>query len=305
VSSAPFVSTSNTTLFVPGIDSVARLGVFTYQATTPDYFRTMGTRILRGRGFTAEDRLGAPHVAVVSESMASVLWPQRDALGQCFRLRSDTTPCLTVIGVAEDMVQRNITATQRYHYYMPIEQFTRTFGNGMVLRLRGDPVIEAETIRASLQRVMSGGSYLTVQPLREIVENEQRSWRMGATMFVAFGVLALIVAAVGLYGVIGYNVTQRMHELGVRVALGAQRGDILRLVIGQTSRIAFVGIVVGIVGAVLASRWIQPLLFRQSATDPRVYAAVGATMLLVALVAGAMPAFRAARADPNMALRAE
>jgi predicted permease len=305
VNSAPFVSTSNTTLFVAGIDSVGQLGVFTYQATTPDYFRTMGTRILRGRGFTAEDRFGAPYVAVVSESMARVLWPQRDAIGECFRQRSDTTPCLTVVGVAEDMVQRDFTATQRYHYYMPIEQFTRTFGNGMVLRLRGDPAVEAETIRASLQRVMPGASYLTVQPLREIVQNEQRSWRMGATMFVAFGVLALIVAAVGLYGVIGYNVTQRMHELGVRVALGAQRGDILRLVVGQSTRMALVGIAVGIVAATLASRWIQPLLFRQSATDPLVLAGVGATMLIVGLVASAMPAFRAARADPNTALRAE
>jgi len=305
VSSAPFVSTSYTPLFVAGIDSVARLGVFTYQATTPDYFRTMGTRILRGRGFAAEDRFGAPNVAVVSESMARVLWPQRDAIGQCFRLRSDTMPCVTIVGVAEDMVQRDITATQRYHYYMPIEQFTRTFGNGMVLRLRGDPAIEAEMIRAALQRVMSGGSYLTVQPLREIVQNERRSWRMGATMFGAFGVLALIVAAVGLYGVIGYNVTQRMHELGVRVALGAQRADILRLVVGQSTRLAFAGIALGMVAAALASRWIQPLLFRQSATDPLVYVAVGTTMLLVSLAASAMPAFRAARADPNTALRAE
>ena len=113
MSSAPFVSTSNTTLFVPGLDSVGRLGQFTYQATTPDYFRTMGTRIVRGRGLNAEDRAGMPNVAVVSESMAKALWPSQDALGKCFRMRSDTVPCTTVVGIAEDMVQRDIVGSQR------------------------------------------------------------------------------------------------------------------------------------------------------------------------------------------------
>jgi putative ABC transport system permease protein len=138
-----------------------------------------------------------------------------------------------------------------------------------------------------------------------LVDQRQRSWRLGATMFVAFGILALIVAAIGLYGVIGYNVAQRMHELGVRVALGAQRGDILRLVVGQSLRFAIAGVFIGALAAALASRWIQPLLFRQSATDPLVYGGVSAMMLVVALAASALPAFRAARADPNLALRAE
>ena len=124
-------------------------------------------------------------------------------------------------------------------------------------------------------------------------------------MFVAFGVLALVVAAVGLYGVIGYTVAQRMHELGLRVALGAQRGDILRLVVGQNLRLALFGVALGVLVAVLASRWIQPLLFRQSATDPRVYTGVGALMIVVAVAASALPALRATRADPNAALRAE
>jgi predicted permease len=305
VSSAPFVSTSSSALFVQGIDSVGRLGVFTYQATTPDYFRAMGTRILRGRGFTDADRLGAPLVAVVSESMAKILWPDRDALGQCFRMRADTMPCLTVVGIAEDMIQRDITGGERFHYYMPIEQFTRTFGNGMVLRLRGDPAVEGERIRARLQSVMTGASYLTTQPLEDIVHTAQRAWRMGATMFVAFGMLALVVAAVGLYGVIGYNVAQRMHELGVRVALGAQDRDIIGLVVGQSVRLTILAIALGSGVALLAGRWIQPLLFRQSATDPVVYTGVGVTMLIVALAASALPAIRASRADPNSALRSE
>jgi ABC-type antimicrobial peptide transport system permease subunit len=124
-------------------------------------------------------------------------------------------------------------------------------------------------------------------------------------MFVAFGVLALLVAAIGLYGVIGFNVTQRLHELAVRVALGAQSKDILRLVVGQGMAFAFAGVVLGGMIALGASRWMQPLLFRQSATDPGVYAVVGAMMLVVALAASALPAARAAKADPSAALRAE
>ena len=305
VSSAPFVSTSNTAIFVAGIDSVRRLGTFTYQATTPEYFPTMGTRILRGRGLSPEDRAGAPAVAVVSASMAKTLWPGKDALGQCFRMRADTMPCTTVVGIAEDMVQRDLTGTQRYHYYIPMEQWTRSWGIGLVLRLRGDPAAEAESIRRALQRVMPGTSYVTALPLRNIVSDARRSWRLGATMFGAFGLLALVVAAVGLYGVIGYDVAQRMHELGVRVALGAQRLDILRLVVGRSLRLVLAGVGAGLAAALYAGRWIEPLLFHQSAADPSIYATVAGVMLAVALAASALPAARAAAADPNGALRAE
>ena len=305
VSSVPFWSTSSMSLYVAGIDSVRKLGRFTYQTATTDYFRTMGTRILRGRGFTAEDRGNAPRVGVVSESMAKVLWPGKEPIGQCMRVRADTMPCTTVVGIAEDMVQGDLTSDKRYHYYLPFEQAPQSGGTFAMLRMRGDPAAQQEAVRKAMQRVMPGQSYVTVKPFAEIVDQQRRSWRLGATMFVAFGVLALVVAAVGLYGVIGYNVTQRMHELGVRVALGAQSGDILGLVVGQGVRFAVAGVALGTVLAYLASRWLEPLLFKQSAKDPLVYSAVGAVLILVALAASAAPAFRASRADPNTALRAE
>jgi predicted permease len=305
VSSAPFVSTSATDLYVAGIDSVGLLGTFTYQATTPDYFRTMGTRILRGRGLTNEDRVGTPDVAVVSESMAERLWPNRRAIGQCFRMRSDTAPCVTVVGVAEDMVQQDIVDGRRYHYYLSADQYRRTWGRGMVLRLRGDVLREADNIRQVLQREMTGPSYLTVQPLRDIVDGQQRSWRMGATMFVAFGGLALIVAAIGLYGVLGYNVAQRMHELGVRVALGARPRDIVLLVMRQATRVAGIAVVAGSAIALAGATWIEPLLFRQSARDPLIYGLVAAGVVGVAVLATAVPARRASRADPNAVLRTD
>jgi ABC-type antimicrobial peptide transport system permease subunit len=221
------------------------------------------------------------------------------------RVRADTMPCTTVVGIAEDIVQQDLTSDKRYQYYLPLDQMSAAGGFAVMLRMRGDPAAQQEAVRKALQRVMPGQSYVTVRPFAEIVNEQRRSWQLGATMFVAFGVLALVVAAVGLYGVIGYNVTQRMHELGVRVALGARTPDILRLVVGQGARFAAAGIALGSVLAYGASRWIEPLLFQQPAKDPAIYALVGAVLMLVALAASASPAFRAAKADPNTALRSE
>jgi ABC-type antimicrobial peptide transport system permease subunit len=244
-------------------------------------------------------------VAVVSESMARTLWPGRDAIGECFRMARPDAPCLTVVGIAEDMVQREIEGGTRFHFYMPIEQFTRTWGNGMLLKLRGDPAEQGERVRAALQRVMPGASYVTMRPLEGILDSARRSWELGATMFGLFGALALVVAAVGLYGVIAYNVAQRANELGVRVALGAQRAHLLRLVVGESVRFTLAGVGVGLLVAAASGRWVQPLLFEQSARDPVVFGAVGLLMLVVALVASALPALKASRTDPATALRAE
>jgi predicted permease len=305
VSSVPFWSTSSTDLFVAGFDTVRKLGRFTFTNASTDYFRAMGTRIIRGRGFTPEDRGGAPRVAVVSESMGRVLWPGKDAIGQCMRVRADTMPCTTVVGIAEDILLRDLTADKRYHYYLPIDQYSFATGFALLLRMRGDAIAQQETVRKALQTVMPGASYVTVKSFGAIVDDQRRSWRLGATMFVAFGILALVVAAVGLYGVIGYNVTQRMHELGVRVALGAQPGDILQLVVGQGVRFAVAGVALGTLLAYGGSRWLEPLLFRQSPRDPAVYSVVAAVLIVVAFAASALPAFRAAKADPNTALRSE
>jgi len=307
VSSVPFWSTSSTRMYVAGIDSVARLGRFTYNVVTPDFFRAFGTRIVRGRGFTDADRRGSAPVMVVGESAARVLWPGENPLGKCARVGADTAPCAEVVGIAEDIVQgqQQMSDQARFQYYMPLEQFRPSAGMFAIVRTRGEPAREAETVRKAIQAMMPGQSYVTVRPMTDLVSGARRSWQLGANLFSAFGLLALIVAGVGLYGVIAYNVTQRMHELGVRVALGAQRADILKLVVGQGARFALAGVAVGAGHALLASRWIQPLLFRQSATDPVIYLTVAAIMLVVALVASAAPANRAASADPNSALRSE
>jgi ABC-type antimicrobial peptide transport system permease subunit len=163
----------------------------------------------------------------------------------------------------------------------------------------------AEGVRRALQQVMPGESYVNVFPFKDVVAGQWRSWQIGATMFVAFGVLALLVAAVGLHGVIAYNVAQRMHELGVRIALGAQSSDVTKLVVTQGISFALAGVTIGLAMALLAAGWIQPLLFEQSARDPATYGAVGVLIILVALLASAVPAVRASRADPNTALRSD
>ena len=305
VSSVPFYTTSSTALFVPGIDSVRRLGEFTYQQGTTDYFKTIGTRIVRGRGFTTDDRAGSPRVAVVSEGMAKVLWPNADAVGQCMHVGRDTMPCTTVVGVAEDVMHDDLVEKRHFRYYLPIEQFRPLSGYAVLLRMRSDPAKATERVRRTMQAVMPGETYVTPRLFSEIVEGQRRSWQVGATMFVALGGLALVVAAIGLYGVIAYNVAQRMHELGVRVALGAQASNVVRLVVGQGLRFAVFGVAVGAVLALIAARWVQPLLFEQSATDVRVFALVGAVLLGVALLATSIPARRATKVDPISVLKSD
>jgi ABC-type antimicrobial peptide transport system permease subunit len=191
-------------------------------------------------------------------------------------------------------------------YYLPVEQRAPDQLATILVRMRNpDARAEVERVRRELTRAMPGDGFVVVRPLQEVVDDQSRSWRLGATMFVAFGGLALLVALVGLYGAISYNVAQRMHELGVRVALGARTADVARLVIAQGLRFALAGVAIGLGGAWLSARWVQPLLFRLSATDPVSYAAVAAAMIAAALAASAIPALRAARADPNVALRSE
>ncbi len=307
VNADPF-GTNTDYLGVAGIDSVARLGRFNQQWASTDYFKAMDTRIVRGRAFTPDDRMGAPLVTVVSESMARRLWPGRDAIGECMHVGSDANPCTTVVGIAEDAVQGSLADDQHLLYYLPFDQKAADGGAGArtLIRMSGrDATRYAEEVRTALQKQMPGESYITVRSLQAEVDSQQRSWRLGATMFVGFGLLALIVAAVGLYGVIAYNVGQRMQELGIRVALGAQASSIVGIVVGQGLQLALIGVAAGTAFALAAARWFQPLLFHESARDPLVYGLVAAVLMIVALAASAMPALRAAGADPNTALRSD
>jgi putative ABC transport system permease protein len=299
----PFWSTWEYSLYVAGIDSVSKLGDFTLQAASPEFFSTMGTRVLRGRAFTAADGEHAPRVMVIGQSMAKKIWPSEDALGKCVRINADTMPCTTVIGIAED-VRRGSLAETEMHYYLPISQF-QPQGGGLFVRTSGEAANQADRVRRELQKLMPGVSYVTVTPMSTIIAPEIRSWKIGAIMFAVFGALALVLAAVGLYSVIAYNVTQRTHEMGVRVALGAQARDVVRLVVREGLRVVIPGVVLGAIIALLAGRWVAPLLFQVSPKDPPVLVSVVLTLIAVAIAASWVPATRAARVDPNEALRAD
>lgn len=293
-------------LFVSGIDSVARLGRFTAQEGSPSYFHTTGTRILRGRGITIEDTKNSPKVMIVSEAMARALWPGRDAIGRCIRVRADTMPCTTVVGIAENVKDWSLTEGSGLQYYLPIEQNPAGSTDLIIfIRVRGKASDYVETVRRTLQPEMPGSAYVFVQPMTDVIGPQERSWQSGATMFVAFSGLALILAAIGLYGVIAFDVALRTHELGVRIALGAQVHDVLRLIVGAGVRFAAVGVMVGLALTLAGGRFVSPLLFGVSARDPWILGAVTALLFGVALAASAIPALRATRVDPNVALREE
>lgn len=300
----PFWDTWVEDLSVPGIDSVQRLGSFTLQGASPEYFATVGTRILRGRGFTEADTRSAPRVAVVSQAMAATLWPGQEALGQCMKVEADSLPCTTVVGIAENIHQNSLIDDPSLHYYMPVAQYHPEAGV-LFVRVRGEGADQVETLRRTLQALMPGDAYVRVTPMRDIVEPTMRSWQLGATMFTAFGGLALVLAAIGLYGVIAYDVAQRDHELGVRIALGARGRDIVRMVVGDGLRVALAGVLTGSLLALWAGGWLAPLLYEQSPRDPEVFLGVAAALLVVALLASTLPALRATRVDPNTALRSD
>jgi len=210
-----------------------------------------------------------------------------------------------VVGIAENVTVADLGEAQPYHYYLPLEQqpVSRVFA--LAVRVEGNVTAAQESLRRTLQAEMPGQAYVTVQPMASVVDGQRRSWQLGATLFSAFGGLALLVAAIGLYGVIAYNVAQRMHELGIRMALGASRRNVVSLVVVQAVRFAGFGILIGLAIALAAGGLIEPLLFQQSARDPVVLFGVALVLALVAILASLAPASRAVRADPNAALRSD
>ena len=298
----PFEGISSWPLFVAGIDSVDTYGEFDLNGVSPEYFATLGTRILRGRGVEETDRANARRVMVVDQSMAAALWPGKDPMGKCVRIGADTAPCTYVVGVAENIHTRSLDDERgTFIYYLPVAQMTPDYV-GLYVRVR-DGMSLLEALRRRLQREMPGAAYVTVRPFSRIINAEAHSWRVGATAFTTFGGLAVLLAAIGLYSVISYGVTQRTHELGVRMALGAHGADVVRLVIRDGLRFVAFGMLLGGALSVASGHWLAPLLFRESPRDPVVFCAVAITLLATAVAATWIPAARAVRVDPRTALQ--
>ncbi|HEX5439025.1 MAG TPA: ABC transporter permease [Gemmatimonadaceae bacterium] len=300
----PFRDISGMSMTIPGRhDSTVDGKAPTFNVVSPSYFATLGMRIIRGHGFGSGHRADARYVAVINEKLAHQAWPGENPLGKCIRL-GDENACTTIVGVVNDARYFGIYNEPRMQVFVP---FGRKGGGvgGLFVRTRGDPARLERVVRRTLQSMMPDLPYADVRPLQKLLDPQFRSLNLGAAMFGVFAVLALIVASVGLYSVLAYDVARRVHEIGVRMALGARAPDVVRLVLGEGVRMVVVGIVLGLVVTLAAGRAIASLLFDTSPRDPVVLGIVCLTLLVVAVAASLIPAWRATRVDPSVALRAE
>lgn len=269
------------------------------------FIEAAGMHIVAGRSFSAADRTG-PRVMIVNQTLANLAWPGRSPIGECAYRGDDMRECVRVIGVVRNATTFRLRedAAEWPWLYEPLSPADI---DHPVLMLRvepGVPGIEA-TVRRTLREVDAAIPYVDVPRLGDVLDPQVRPWRLGATVFTAFGMLAALIAAVGLHAAVAYAVTQRTREIGVRIALGALRQSILRLVLGDGLRIATTGVAFGVVTSLVCARWIGPLLFDTSPRDPRVLVGVAALLVIVALLSTLAPARRAVRVDPMQALRSE
>jgi predicted permease len=290
---------------VPGLDSLPvppGAGPFAY-GVTPGYMRTMGLRLIQGRPVLDTDTEGSPLVAVVNKDMADAFWPGQSPLGQCFHI-GDSEECTSVVGVVEVASRGSLEREPLLAYHLPLAQ-TGQPPAGLYVRTDGDPREVAAELAPVLRSFSSRVRFAQVQTFRDLLGPQTRSWTLGASLFAAFGFLALVVAAIGLYSVLAFDVAQRTRELGIRGALGARRTTLLRSVMANGIRLAVFGVVIGLAVSLVAAPYVQQLLFRVKGRDPLVLGTVASLLVLVALVASFGPGLRATRVDPMEALRAE
>ena len=270
---------------------------------TPGYFDTLRIPLIKGRVFSDTDRKTTASVAVINEAMAKHFWPNQDAVGKRFHFFGDAT-LREVVGVAGNTTVNNIGEVPVPLAYLPVAQ---DYAPAPTLQVQtiGPPQPLIAGIRAQIQTLDSNLAITNVQTIGEIMDQGLWAPRMGAALLTVFGGLALLLAAIGVYGVLSYSVTQQTREIGIRMAMGAERAHVLRLVVGQGLRLAAAGLVLGIVIALLTARQLTSLLFGVSAYDPITFGAVTLLLVAVALLACYIPARRATSVDPLVALRDE
>jgi putative ABC transport system permease protein len=274
---------------------------------TPAFFRASGLPIVRGRGFSGSEYGVAPNEVVVNEVAAKGMWPREDPIGQCVRFNKPSEPCYTVVGVAKSQHQFQVIERAAPFVYVPVNSVAAPLSSATDIVVRPRPGFEAAVtndLGVALRRAFPNAT-ATVKGMAELLKPQYQPWRIGAGLFTAFGVLAMIVALVGIYSSIAYGVGQRTREFGVRVALGAQVRDILDLVLGEGLRVALIGIALGVALSFAATKLIASMLFGVQPSDPSVLLLVTSSLLLVAGIAALIPAWKAARVDPVVALRAE
>jgi predicted permease len=303
----PFDGSVTVRLWVPGWDSIPSFpgGGPYITAVGDEYFTTIGTSIVRGRPFTAADREGTDPVVIVNATMARALWPNRDAIGQCMYIHTREAGCVRVVGIAADVHRSGLREEPSMQYYVPLGQERGFGGARLLVRPRGAPRESWPELRKALLDADPAMSAVELRLLSRGLDGEMRPVRLGMVTFGLSAVLALVVAALGLYSVMAYAVAWRTHEIGIRIALGATASQVTRLVVAGSASLAALGIALGLIIALVGRRWLEPQLFETSASDPVVLVTVACLLQAVALVAGWLPARRAARISPTEALRSD
>jgi predicted permease len=285
---------------------------FYFGAVGPGHFSALGIPILRGREFTPADREDAPGVVIVNETFAARFWPHEDPLGRTLQVRGEDGPRLTVVGLARDSKYRTLGEDKTPFYYLPllqdfgfVKRYARLFPLHVVVGGEGDTGALARIAAATLREL---DPKLPVYPPKSMMEHLGLSVlpsRVASGLFGAFGLVGLLLASLGLYGVVAYAVTQRTQEIGLRIAIGASPREVLGLVLGDGLRVTAAGAVAGALLALPLAMAMRSLLYGLSPLDPATFVLVALLLVSVALVASALPARRAARVDPAAALRCE
>ncbi|HKG92445.1 MAG TPA: FtsX-like permease family protein, partial [Gemmatimonadaceae bacterium] len=268
------------------------------------YFGTMRIPLLKGRDFADQDRAGAPLVAAVSETFVRKHFPGENPIGRRIRIGDQTSPPVEIVGVVGDVKFYSLKDTSMAAMYVPFAQSVSS-DFSLVLKTAGRAEDAAALLRREVRALDPDLPVTDVRTMDDLLARSVAPQRFNASLLIGFAAMALILAAVGLYGVISYMVTQQTHEFGIRMALGAARGQVLRQVVARAMRLAGAGVVLGVIGALLMTRLLGKLLYGVSATDPVTFVVLAALLAAVALVASYVPARRATKVDPVVALRSE
>jgi predicted permease len=283
-----------------------RAPVAEFANVSPTYFAILGTPILQGRVFSDSDQPKTELVAIIDQTLANRYWPGQNPLGQHIQFTQPNPgdPSMTIVGVVGDIKSDGFDAPTAPHIYLPAYQ-RPPYASVLFLRTHGNPGTLGDQIRAEVQSIDSNLPLFGVRTMDEVISRSMAERRFSLEILGIFAGVALLLAAIGIYGVMSYTFSRRIHEIGIRVALGAQRIDILRMALGEGMRLVFFGLIAGLIGAAALTRLLNSLLFNVTSTDPLVFVSIAALLAAVALLACYLPARRATRVDPLVALREE
>ena len=298
----------NTTFTAEGHEADDRSRIPTIKATVASagYFETMGIRVVRGRAFTDVDNTTAQPVAIVTESLAQVAWPNEEPIGRRLHFGGPQgrNPWMTVVGVVKDVRTERLEDRARPMLYRPLRQASN-LALSLVLKTEADPRTLGNALAAQVRAVDPDQPTYGIRTMDDLVGKATASRRFSTQLLGGFALLALLLAAVGIYGVMAFVVGQRTREIGIRIALGAHPGSVVLLVLRQALVLAAIGVVTGSAAAIIVTRLLAGLLFEVRATDPSPYGVIALLLAGTAMVAAWRPARRAAFVDPILALRSE